>query len=79
MADYTPIDDGLYSRYELAIMRRRPLRLVWRDPAGLMHLGVVTPLDLQTRAHAEYLYCRQSDGRMLEIRLDWITRVAFME
>ena len=31
---YVPIDCSSNSRYELAIMHRRTLRLVWRDEAG---------------------------------------------
>ena len=49
MTDYEPIDCGVYSGYELAILRRRHLRLTWRDREGLTRIDTVRPLDLETR------------------------------
>lgn len=71
--DYSPIDCGLYSHYELAIMHRARLRLTWRDASGETHIGIVTPLDLRTRRGAEFMIATQQDGTELEIRLDRIT------
>jgi Rho-binding antiterminator len=70
--DYVPVDCGLYSEYELAIMHRDRLRLSWRDPAGNAHIGVVTPTDLRTRNGAEFMLVTEQDGAKLEIRLDRI-------
>ncbi|HHQ41082.1 MAG TPA: transcriptional antiterminator, Rof [Chromatiales bacterium] len=69
---YRPIPCELHSRYELAVLRRRALTLAWRDPAGATHLERVLPLDVRTRAGAEYLLVRRADGRELEVRLDRI-------
>ena len=70
--DYVPIDCGLYSEYEMAIMHRDRLRLSWRDPGGNVHIGIVTPTDLRTRSGAEFMIATEQDGATLEIRLDRI-------
>jgi Rho-binding antiterminator len=69
---YKPIACGLYSEYELAIMRRVKLRLSWVDAQGQQHIGQLLPLDLYTRQHVEYLVARAIDGQRHEIRLDKI-------
>ena len=76
MTDYRPIDCGLYSRYEVAILEGRARRFGWRDETGRSHLGVLRPRDLVTRAHAEYLVAETADGERLELRLD---RIDYME
>lgn len=73
MSDYTPIDCGLYSEYELAIMRKWKLRIGWRDAQGMSHVETILPRDLQTRQGEEFLIMETRDGRRLEIRLDQIT------
>jgi Rho-binding antiterminator len=73
MSDYTPIDCHLYSRYELAILQRRKLRVAWRDPDGLVHLETVLPANLVTREHTDMIV-NTGDGLSLEIRLDRIIR-----
>ncbi len=72
MTDYHPIDCGLHSEYELAIMHRQRLRLCWQDPDGTEHIEVIMPLDLQTRAGEEFLIVRTAAGERLHIRLDRI-------
>ena len=74
MTDYTPIDCGLHSEYELAIMQRRKIGLTWRDSQE-EHRDTVLPEDIHTRNHAEYLVFGTEDGRQLEIRLDHILHV----
>lgn len=74
MSEYTPIDCGLYSQYELAILHHRRLRVSWRDPAGA-HIAMLTPRDLQTREGAEFMIAEDQDGQALELRLDWIQQV----
>jgi Rho-binding antiterminator len=69
--DYQPIACDLYSHYELAILRRRQLRLTWYE-GNVVYDRVVKPLDLQTRNHAEYLIGRDADGAPVRIRLDRI-------
>lgn len=70
--DYTPIDCGLYSRYEVAIMHQEKLKLSWTDDDGLTHLEVITPTDLKIIQDAEYLIGRSADNEEIRIRLDWI-------
>ncbi len=72
MTDYRPIDCGLHSEYELAIMQGRRLTLRWREAGGEARRETLLPLDLVTRDGAEYLLAEDSDGRRLEIRLDHI-------
>lgn len=69
---YKPIACGLYSEYELAIMRRSRLRLAWQDADGAYHIGYLIPLDLYTRQRVEYLMARDHHGQQHEIRLDRI-------
>ena len=69
---YEPIDCGLYSEYELAIMHRRRLRLVWQDAEGSAHIEALTPGDLRTRQGEEFLVFIDPDGTEREIRLDRI-------
>lgn len=66
--DYTPVACGVYSEYELAILRRRRLHLRWRDTEGVDHIEVVRPVDLRTRHGEEFMALE--DGR--ELRLDRI-------
>lgn len=73
MSDYTPIDCARYSEYELAILRRWKLRIAWRDEAGLSHVEMLRPCDLQTRHGEEFLIAENSSGEQLKIRLDQIT------
>jgi Rho-binding antiterminator len=72
MSDYKPIDCGLYSEYEVAMLHRSKLRLSWRDSSKTVHMEVVTPRDLRTRHGEEFLVVSGQDGRQQEIRLDHI-------
>lgn len=72
---YAPIPCALYSEYELTILRRRRLRLRWRED-NVIHARVVLPLDLETRHHQEFLLGRTEHGEHLRIRLD---RIVAME
>ena len=49
MTDYTPVDCGLHSEYELAIMQRRRLALSWHDEVQIDYSETVTPVDLYTQ------------------------------
>lgn len=69
---YKPIACGLYSEYELAIMRRTRLSLAWIDAQGQQHIGNMLPQDLYTRERVEYLVAQAIDGGQHEIRLDKI-------
>jgi Rho-binding antiterminator len=75
MTDYTPVDCGLYSEYELAILRRRRLRIYWHEADGQAHIDVLMPVDLRTRRGEEFLVLERGDGESTELRLDRIARV----
>jgi len=73
---YAPMGCESYSRLEVAILRRRPLRLRWVG-RGMSHIEVVYPQDLRTRRHAEYLLLRDALGHRRILRLDRI--VSFVD
>ena len=68
---YLPVPCELHSQYELAIMQRQTLKLVWRD-GQQTHISTVAPLDLQTRQGQEFLIAKDQQGQRLQIRLDYI-------
>lgn len=72
MSDYIPIDCGLHSEYELAILRRQRRRVRWHDSQGMTHIETLLLRDLQTRAGEEFLVAETPGREMLEIRLDRI-------
>jgi Rho-binding antiterminator len=71
---YRPISCATYSDFELAILHRQKLHLRWAD-GNVIHDEVVTPLDLQTREHQEFLVCRDQAGASHALRLDRIRHV----
>jgi len=75
MSDYTPIDCGLYSEYELAIIEGRRTRIAWRDQDDRYHIEVLKPCDLLTRNHEEFLVVENLQGQRLDLRLDRIARI----
>ncbi|GAB4293737.1 MAG: hypothetical protein Kow0096_09540 [Thiohalomonadaceae bacterium] len=77
--DYQPIECGLYSEYELAIMRRRRWRMHWRDETGTDHLETLRPTDLQTRNGQEFMSAVTDNGDERCIRLDRIIRIEELE
>jgi Rho-binding antiterminator len=68
---YRPIPCATYSDYEVAILHRRKLQLRWVE-ANVIHEETVTPIDLHTREHQEFLVCRTGSGAEICIRLDHI-------
>ncbi len=72
--NYVPIACDLHSEYELAILHRQPLHLVWSEN-NVIHDEVVLPLDLATEHHEEFLLCRSKSGATHRIRLDQIRRM----
>ncbi len=67
--DYRAISCDRYSELELLILRRRRLRLRWVED-NVIHEQVVTPLDLRTHAHQEFLVFRSLAGLEHSVRLD---------
>jgi Rho-binding antiterminator len=74
---YTPIPCILHERLEFAVLRRLHLHMRWSDDMGT-HTDQVRPLDVTTRAGAEWLTLRRSDGAVVEVRLDRIEAIAEM-
>ena len=70
---YRPISCASYDTYEIAIVRRQRLHLVW-DEDNVVYDQVVTPLSLRTVDGAEYLNLCTVDGNTREVRLDRIRR-----
>lgn len=71
--DYHPIPCASYDQYEIAIMHRSPMHLVWND-GNVVYDQTVTPLNLHTRQGEEFLVLRLEDGETREVRLDHIRR-----
>jgi Rho-binding antiterminator len=69
---YTPIPCALYDSYEIAIMHRVQLQLVWIDDNQRHNITVVKPVDLKTRQGVEFLIAKTDDGKFLQLRLDHI-------
>lgn len=74
MTDYHPVACRTYAELEVSILHQVNLRVSWRTVDGQRRLGSLTPLDLFTRNHEEFLVAETSEGLRLEIRLDRITR-----
>lgn len=72
MTDYTPIDCGRHSEFELAIMHRDTLNLIWRNAHGVTRTEVVIAADLLTRNSEEFMRVSNRSGIEREIRLDHI-------
>ena len=72
MSDYRPIDCRAYGEFELAIVRRQHLRVSWRDNAGLDHIEILKPEDLETCKGEEFLHASNKHGDRFRLRLDWI-------
>ena len=68
---YRPISCELYSEFELAIMHGRKVKLVWQENEQT-RIASVTPLDLRTRDHQEFLIAEDHHRQPLQIRLDYI-------
>lgn len=69
---YKPIECGLHSEYELAIMHGRTLKLKWQDENGKYHYEHLIPVDIKTRNQQEFLIANDTNDVIYEIRLDRI-------
>jgi len=74
-SDYVPINCDIHSQYELACLRRRPVRLMW-TAGNIVYDQVVVPIDVQTVSHSEFLLIRLAAGTEERIRLDHIRRMS---
>lgn len=75
---YQPISCALYSEFELAIMHRQKVKLVWHEN-GQTHIATVQPLDLMTKNHQEFLIAEDHQAQSLRIRLDYIRSQDFVD
>jgi len=69
--DYKPIACIAHEHLEFAVLRRQRLALEIDDDAGVKRLTVL-PLDVCTRAGAEWLVFRDDTGAEARLRLDRI-------
>ena len=69
---YQPVSCALHSEYELAIIRKTKLELVYLDDKQEQHTLRVYPIDLQTSNGEEFLLTKTTAGEALRIRLDHI-------
>lgn len=67
---YTPISCQRHSEYELAIMRRTPLQLRWREGGNQIISNTLLPIDLTTTREGEFLIARTPELQEIGIRLD---------
>ena len=74
MTDYKPVDCSLHSEYEAAIVQRRSMRVSWTDASSQLHTDILRPVDLVTRQHEEFMLAETCDHKMIEIRLDYISK-----
>lgn len=77
--DYQPIDCGIYSGYEVAVMHHQWLHVHWRDCNEVDHLERLRPVDLQTCNKEEYMVAVNVDEREYRIRLDRIVSTKEIE
>lgn len=72
MTDYRPIACGLYDRFEIAIVERRRLRVVWAEAEGVERCESLLPTGLETDRGEEFLLAEGVDGEVRRLRLDRI-------
>ncbi|MBU1664559.1 MAG: transcriptional antiterminator, Rof [Gammaproteobacteria bacterium] len=72
-AGYIPIACATHERLEFAVLRRRQLQLTWLGEDGHSEFcEQVLPLDVETRAGAEWLTIKRPGGEIEVVRLDRI-------
>ena len=70
---YQPVSCELHSQYELAIMHKSRLFLIWRKDGEVVTEKNLIPVDVQTKNKAEYLVLKRTEqNKLLFIRLDYI-------
>ena len=76
MTNYQPIECGLHSKYELAIMHGQSIWLRWKDSNNKNCEDKLLPLDLVAQNHEEFLIAKTSNNDKVQIRLD---KIIYME
>ena len=72
---YQPISCALHDVYEIAILHRQRLRLVW-SVGPVFYEDTVMPVDLETRQGEEFLIAHSPTRDALKIRLDHIRQAS---
>jgi Rho-binding antiterminator len=72
---YEPIECGLHSEYELAIMHQIKVMLSWQETGKTTQTEEVKPINMIVRDKQEFIKVRTNNNKDIEIRLDNI--VAF--
>lgn len=72
MSEYTPIACALHEHFQYAVIKKLLLDLIWSDEFGARREDRVRPMDVYTKAQAEYLLVEIEDLGKVEIRLDYI-------
>lgn len=69
---YHPIPCAEYSRYECAIVQHQKLQLAWQGTQNMVHLHIVSPVDLFTRDSEEFIILIDEEKQRHQVRLDYI-------
>lgn len=69
---YTPIECGLHSEYELAIMHKTKCEISWKDSDKATQAMKARPIDLIVKDKQEFLKIKSDKNEIMEIRLDKI-------
>jgi Rho-binding antiterminator len=75
---YKPVSCDLHSQYELAIMHKNKLYLSWLTNGETITESNISPLDVQTKNHAEYLIAVTAANKNIYIRLDHIIEMRIL-
>ena len=70
--NYIPIECGLHSEYELAIMHKRKVNLIWLNANNEEQSEIVEPVDIFSKNKQEFLKIRTAENNTHKIRLDKI-------
>ncbi len=70
--EYTAIDCGLHSQFELAIMHKQWLLVSWKEPHYERKSIRAKPIDIYARNHEEFLVIVDEQDTQHTIRLDHI-------
>ena len=71
---YRPISCANHDVFEIAMLHRARLHLTWIEK-NVLQDKIVTPLDIETANHEEFLIARSTTGQTFRLRLDWIREI----
>lgn len=73
-----PIACALHEHFQLAVMKKMSLDIVWVDDSGLNRMDRIRPIDVYTKQNAEYLRGDINNLGEVEIRLDFINEARWV-